>query len=144
MPLAFETISIQRLKDSSKSTGGLCEESVNNLMLHTHGVLLHPASPLHFLRPDMGKIGREEITRSMKLHITMFHFCSLMHVHAQSDKSDALDCFVMLWTAVCQVALSMRFLRQEYWHELPFPSPGNLPNAAIEPVFPESLALAGR
>ena len=59
MPLAFETISIQRLKDSSKSTGGLCEESVNNLMLHTHGVLLHPASPLHFLRPDMGKIGRE-------------------------------------------------------------------------------------
>ena len=38
----------------------------------------------------------------------------------------------------------MRFLRQEYWSGLPFPSPGNLPDAAIEPVFPASLTLAGR
>jgi len=28
----------------------------------------------------------------------------------------------------------MGFLRQEYWLELPFPSPGYLPNPGIEPM----------
>ena len=32
----------------------------------------------------------------------------------------------------------MRFSRQEYWSDLPFPSPGDLPNPGIEP---RSLAL---
>ena len=31
------------------------------------------------------------------------------------------------WTAACQAPLSMGFSRQEYWSELPFPSPANLP-----------------
>ena len=30
----------------------------------------------------------------------------------------------------------MGFSRQEYWSGLPFPSPGNLPEPAIEPEFP--------
>ena len=33
----------------------------------------------------------------------------------------------------CQAPLSMEFSRQEYWSELPFPSPGALPNPRIEP-----------
>ena len=37
----------------------------------------------------------------------------------------------------------MEFSRQEYWSELPFPPPGNLPNSGIKPVFLASLALAG-
>ena len=37
--------------------------------------------------------------------------------------------------------VSMGFPRQEYWKELPFPSPGDLPDPKIEPVSP---ALAGR
>ena len=32
--------------------------------------------------------------------------------------------FVTLWTVACQTPLSMEFSRQEYWSELPFPSPG--------------------
>ena len=28
----------------------------------------------------------------------------------------------------------MEFSWQEYWHELPFPSPGDLPNLGIEPT----------
>ena len=36
------------------------------------------------------------------------------------------------------LALSMEFSRQESWSELPFPSPGELPNPGIEPT---SLAL---
>ena len=35
----------------------------------------------------------------------------------------------------CQVPLSMGFLRQEYWSGLPFPSPSDLPDSAIEPFF---------
>ena len=33
---------------------------------------------------------------------------------------------VTLWTAVCQVPLSLEFSRQEYWSGLPCPSPGDL------------------
>ena len=43
-------------------------------------------------------------------------------------------------TAVCQALLSMGFPRQEYWSELSFPSPEDLPETGIEPPFP---ALAG-
>ena len=38
-----------------------------------------------------------------------------------------------LWTAACQAPLSIGFSRQEYLRELPFPSPGDLPNPGIEP-----------
>ena len=46
------------------------------------------------------------------------------------------------WTvALCnQSPLSMGFPRQEYWSELPFPSPGDLPDPGMEPASP---ALAG-
>ena len=40
----------------------------------------------------------------------------------------------------------MGFPRQEYWSELPFPSPGNLPNTGIKPESPacqvDSLPLS--
>ena len=49
--------------------------------------------------------------------------------------------FATLWTVACQAPLSMGFSRQEYWHGLPFPPPGDLPDPRIEPVTP---ALAGR
>ena len=45
------------------------------------------------------------------------------------------------WTVACQTLLTRRFSRQEYWSELPFPSPWDLPDPWIEPVSPE---LAGR
>ena len=35
-----------------------------------------------------------------------------------------------------QAPLSVRFLRQEYWNGLPFPSPGDLPNPGIKPSSP--------
>ena len=44
------------------------------------------------------------------------------------------------WTAAGQAPLSMRFPREEYWSELPFPSPGDLPDPGIKPMSP---ALAG-
>ena len=39
-------------------------------------------------------------------------------------------------TVACQAPLSMGFSRPEYWSELPFPSPGDLPDPEIEPGSP--------
>ena len=39
---------------------------------------------------------------------------------------------------------SMDFFRQEYWSELPFPAPGDLPNPGIEHKSLVSPELAGR
>ena len=44
--------------------------------------------------------------------------------------------FVIPWTVAFQAPLSMRFSRQEYWSELPFPSPGDLPDRGIKPGSP--------
>ena len=50
------------------------------------------------------------------------------------------------WTVAHQAPPSMEFSRQEYWCGLPFPSPGDLPDPAIEPVSPalqmDSLPLS--
>ena len=46
--------------------------------------------------------------------------------------------FVTPWTIACQAPWSMVFLKQEYWSELPFPSPEDLLDPGIEPG---SLAL---
>ena len=40
------------------------------------------------------------------------------------------------WTVAHQAPLSMGFFRQKYWSGLPFPSPGNLPDAGIESGSP--------
>ena len=49
--------------------------------------------------------------------------------------------FATLWTVAPQAPLSMAFPRQEYWSELPFPSPRDLLNLGNEPISP---SLAGR
>ena len=46
-----------------------------------------------------------------------------------------------LWTASYQAPLSMGFFRQEYWSELPFPSPEDLPDPGIKPTSPVAPAL---
>ena len=40
------------------------------------------------------------------------------------------------WTISHQAPLSLGFSRQEYWSDLPFPSPVDLPDAGLEPGFP--------
>ena len=49
--------------------------------------------------------------------------------------------FETLWTIARQALLFMGLSRQEYWSELPFPPPGDLPDPGIEPMSP---ALVGR
>ena len=40
--------------------------------------------------------------------------------------------FVTPWTVARLAPLAMEFSRQEYWSELPFPSPGHHPDPGIE------------
>ena len=44
--------------------------------------------------------------------------------------------FATPWTVARQAPLSMEFLRQHYWSELPFASAGDLPDPGIDPVSP--------
>ena len=56
------------------------------------------------------------------------------------------DLFATPWTVACQAPLSMGFSSQIYWSQLPFPSPGDLPNPGIKPMSPilqvDSLLLS--
>ena len=48
---------------------------------------------------------------------------------------------VTSWTVAHKAPLSKGFPRQVYWGELPFPSPGDLPDSGIEPRSPELQAV---
>ena len=94
-------------------------------------------------------------TSSLVLHPAMFDHLS----HSNSDLSlttlstysicfycliacmfSCVRFFVARWTVVRQAPLPMEFSRQEYWSELLFPLPGDLPDSGIELVSP---ALVG-
>ena len=61
------------------------------------------------------------------LHVTILFVCvSLSRVQF----------FITSWTVAHQAPLSTEFSRQEYWSELPLPSPGDLPKPEIEPGSP--------
>ena len=44
--------------------------------------------------------------------------------------------FATPWAVAHQAPLCTEFSRQEYWSEVPFPAPGDLPNPGIEPGPP--------
>ena len=68
-----------------------------------------------------------------------WHLSELLVVFVYSLSPVQLS--VTPWTVACQAPLSMGFLRQEYWSELPFPSSGDVPDPGMEPASP---ALTGR
>ena len=61
------------------------------------------------------------------------HF-QILYTHTHTHTHKWL--FVIPRTVACQALLSVEFSRQEYWSELPFPSPGDLPNPRTEPGSP--------
>ena len=77
--------------------------------------------------------------RNMMLSETCQIWKVTYSVHAQS--LCRVQLFATLWTVASQAPLSMEFSRWECWSELPFPSPGDLPDPGIQLTF---LALAGR
>ena len=76
---------------------------------------------------------------SFLLLVFFFFFSDIVDIHA--CLLSHVQFFATSWTVASQSPLSMTFLRQKYWHGLSFPSPGNLPDAEIEPTSPVSSAL---
>ena len=79
----------------------------------------------------------------------------MLHVHEVGPRPIVVLCavlsrfsrvwlFVTPWTIAHQASLSVGFPRQKYWSELPFPSPGYLPDPGIKSESLISPALAGR
>ena len=76
-------------------------------------------------------------TKKKSLYTTM---CKIASGVGGIESLSRVRLFETPWTAAGQAPLSMRFPREEYWSELPFPSPGGLPDPGIKPMSP---ALAG-
>ena len=67
---------------------------------------------------------------------------SVLHIRVCVCSVALVRLIAILQTVARQAPLSMEFSRQEYWSELPCPSPGDLPNPGIEPPSLRSPALA--
>ena len=61
---------------------------------------------------------------------------SCMHAQSRQTLCDPMNC----GPPGSPVHGSMQFPRQDYWSRLPFPSPGDLPNPAIESASPALIA----
>ena len=55
---------------------------------------------------------------------------------SESGSPHHVQLFVTSWAIAGQPPLYMEFSRHGYWSELPFPSPGDLPDPGIEPRSP--------
>ena len=61
---------------------------------------------------------------------------------SESEVAESCPTLCYPWTLAHQAPPSMGFSRQEYWSELPFPSPGDLPDPGIEARSPTLQADA--
>ena len=59
--------------------------------------------------------------------------CKQCHVWKWKWSHSVMSDSVTAWTVAYQASPSMGFSKQEYWSELPFPSPGDLPDPGIKP-----------
>ena len=72
-------------------------------------------------------------------NMCMCEYICMYYVNITYMCAHPLSCIqlsVTPWTTACQSTLSVGFLSQENWRGLPFPSPGDLPNSAIESGSP--------
>ena len=72
-----------------------------------------------------------EVDRAHSSYMSWSHLHTYIHIIAKLCLTLATP-----WTVSYQAPLSMGFSGQEYWNGLPFPSPGDLPDPAIEPGSP--------
>ena len=64
--------------------------------------------------------------------VAMLNACMFSH-------SVVSDSILISWAVSLSAPLSLGFPRQEYWSELPFPPPGDLPDPGIKPGCPALL-----
>ena len=68
--------------------------------------------------------------------ITMLFETDLPLLRVKGKSLSRVQLFVTPWTTAYQATPSTWFSMQEYWSELPFPSPEDLPNPGTEPGSP--------
>ena len=115
----------------------LCSRKINEIIpqsdrhtdTHTHTHFLHISSLLH-------------CCLSLDFLISRIFHVYQAFTHMLSHFS-CVQLFATLWTVACQAALPTGFCKQEHWSGLPCPLPGDLLDPGIEPVSPQSPALAG-
>ena len=98
----------------------------------------------HFLLPDVGIdkstwASRLLILAPVQLACSYSPHRSLSTITERKENKVKLPGHVWLFSilrTICQAPPSMEFSRLEYWSELPFPSPGDLPNPGIETGSP--------
>ena len=79
--------------------------------------------------------GKPGVLQSLRVQRVGYSWATeLTMLSAQSLQSFPTLCD--LWTVAHQAPVPMRFSRQECWHGLPCPLPGDLPNPGIEPRAP--------
>ena len=75
---------------------------------------------------------------------TYLQFLLIRHCCGVLCSLSRVQLFATQRTVACQPPLPMGFSRQEEFSELPFQSPGDLPDPGIRAAFPVSSALADR
>ena len=86
----------------------------------------------------MNRYLTKEDTQMANKH--MKRCCTSYTIESESEVTQSCPTLCDPMDLANQVLLSMGFPRQEYWSELPFPFPGDLPNPGIKPMSP---TLAG-
>ena len=66
----------------------------------------------------------------------------LLELKVKVKSRSRVRLFATQWTVAYQALPSMGFSRQEYWSELPFPSPGDLPTQELNPGFPHCRQMS--
>ena len=100
--------------------------------------ILHILDLINYFFSHIGNHFDYSIIKYFLRHFSFFflHACLLGHFSFGQP-------FTTLQTVAHQALLSMGLSRQEYWSNLPFPPPNNLPNPGTGPMFLVSPALAG-
>ena len=101
----------------------------------------------YFMKKRPILLTMQKITQVLCLEIINVLWCAseflYIYFSFHSKKCYSLShvlLFATPWTVACQAPLFMEFSRQVYWSGLPFSSPGDRPNAGIEPGSPTSQA----
>ena len=117
------------------------EQSLKPILLQLHAAA---AAKSHQLCPTLcdpidGSPPGSSVPGILQARILEWVAISFSNVWNWKEKVKLLSCvqlFMTPWTVAYQAPSSTGFSRKEYWSELPFPSPQDLPNPGIKPRSP--------
>ena len=79
---------------------------------------------------------QSSLNHSVLFYFYYFHLDPILFESESVSSSVLSNSLRLSWTIAHQAPLSMEFSRQEFWSELSFPPPGDLPDPGIEPGSP--------